>query len=337
MTATNSSGSHKHDLPAAVSALIDSIPGKASLAGLDALADVVWALAARVEGLEAAVLELPPVEPPPVYPVDDLVAAIAATPNGGVLDCGGATFAAPAGGFDLNRSITLRNAFLNSDVVSGSATIATLRITADGAIAEDVRVRGGFVGIGIRADGVLVQACAVRDVVYAGVLTLSARDCLIDASLVDGVRPIDGANSHNAYGITATNLTGQPISERVTIRGNNVRNVPTWHGIDTHGGADIHVLGNLIEACRRGIFLTDSPPRVICTGNRLTAPTAAEQAQTPPGGCDPVWLKDIKGISVVGGSGEIRDNTGVGYPASRWWNPISPGSYVFSGNIPVIP
>ena len=336
MTATNSSGSHKHDLPAAVSALIDSIPSKASLAGLDALADVVWALAARVEGLETAVFELPPVEPAPL-PVDDLVDAIAATSNGGVLDCGGATFAAPAGGFELNRVITLRNAFVNSDVVSGSVTIATLRITASGAIVEEVRVRGGFVGIGIRADGVVVRACAVRDVVYAGVMTLSAHDCLIDASLVDGVRPIDGANSHNAYGITATNLAGQPISERVTIRGNNVRNVPTWHGIDTHGGADIHVLGNVLEACRRGIFLTNAPARVVCNGNRLTAPTAAEQAQTPPGGAPANYLTDIRGISVVGGSGEIRDNTGTGYPAGRWWNPITPGTYAFSGNSPEIP
>jgi hypothetical protein len=336
MSATNSAGSHKHDLPAAVSALIDSIPSKASLAGLDALAAKVDDLAARVAALEAAPVPDPEPTPAPL-PVDDLVAAIAATPNGGTLDCGGASFAAPAGGFDLNRSIVLRNAFLTSSVVSGSATTATLRVTAANALVDDVRLRGGFVGILLRADEVVVRGCAVRDVVYAGILTLSVHDCLAIDNLVDGVRPASGANGWNAYGITATNLSGEPISERVWIRANTVRNIPTWHGIDTHGGADIHVLDNTIEACRRGIFLTDAPAHVVCDGNVLTCPTAAEQAQTPPGGAPASYLTDVRGISVAGGSGEIANNIGHGYPASRWWNPISPGAYTFDANSPVIP
>jgi hypothetical protein len=274
---------------------------------------------------------------PEPYAADDLVAAIAATPNGGILDCGGATFAAPSEGFDLNRSITLRRALLKSTVVSGNATTATLRVTADDAAVEGVDVAGGFVGILLRANGIRVTASSVQDVVYAGLLSLSAADCEIVACLVDGVRPVSDANSWNAYGITLTSFTGQPISQRISVLNNIVRNVPTWHGIDTHGGADISIVLNTIEACRRGIFLTNSPSRVICDGNTLTCPTAEEQAQTPPGGAPSSYLTDVRGISVVGGSGEITNNTGIGYPASRWWNPIVTGDYTFSGNSPVIP
>ena len=51
MTTTNAAGSHDHDLPASVSALIDSIPGtQADLA----------ALAVRVAALEAGTVEPPP-------------------------------------------------------------------------------------------------------------------------------------------------------------------------------------------------------------------------------------------------------------------------------------
>lgn len=310
---------------------------KAVDAQLAALNDALRALDARVAALEVPAPPPPP-DPPAIGSYDELVAAIAAAAPGGVVDCDGETFAVPDAGLLLDRSITLRNAHLTSTRKSGSASNGVVRVTADGASLEAVAVDGGFVGIVLDgAADVRVVGCDVRDTVYAGIMGLSALDCEITACVVNGVRPIDGANGHNAYGIALSNRAGRPVSARVDVHGNVVRNVPTWHGLDTHGGSDITFRDNVVIACRRGIFLTDAPARVVCTGNRLTAPTAAEQAQTPPGGAPPTYLSDIRGISVVGGSGEIRDNTGIGYPASRWWNPISPGSYVFSGNDPVIP
>lgn len=335
-TPTTANHKHSHALTA-----IDAAIAGHTHPDLDAATEALWAavadVGARVAALEAPPVVVPPPDPPPVYPVDDLVAAIAATPNGGILDCGGAAFAAPDGGLNLNRPIVLRDTHLTSTVKAGSATTATLRVTATGVVVEGMSVTGGFVGILLdRVAEVLVRAY-VKDVVYAGILSLSATDCLVENAVIDGVRPVSGVNEHNAYGVTFTNLAGQPLSKRMTVRDSFISNIPTWHGLDTHGGEDISFIDNEITACRRGIFLTDSPPRVICTGNHLTCPTPAERSQTPPGGAPAAYLTDVRGISIVGGSGEITGNTGIGYPAGRWWNPISAGNYVTTGNTPAIP
>jgi len=52
-----------------------------------------------------------------------------------------------------------------------------------------------------------------------------------------------------------------PQSTDCVVRHNRVRNVPTWTGIDTHGGLRIRIYGNEIDDCRRGIILTNLATR----------------------------------------------------------------------------
>lgn len=289
---------------------------------------------ALIEGrLTALELPAPPVEPEPPEPPINLQTAIDATPVDGTLDCGGGTY---SGRFTVSKKMTLKNAIINGPSTHGTYV---LTVTGDDATIEDVEIDGGYIGIGLKGcSGVTVTAgCYVHDVVYAGILTLSATDCTIDGNTIDGVSPVDDSDNWNAYGIAVSNLSGQPKSSGIVVNGNDVSNVHTWHGLDTHGGVNCEFTNNTVWACRRAIFLTSSPTNVLCDGNDLTAPTPAEQADIPEG-CPVAYGTDYRGISVAGGSGTISDNVGHNYASGHWWNPISgAGGYTFSGNSPAIP
>lgn len=67
----------------------------------------------------------------------------------------------------------------------------------------------------------------------------------------------------NAYGITATALTGgtpdrvrDPESRDIFIESPTIINVPTWHAIDSHGADNFVVKNATIIDCRRGVVFT---------------------------------------------------------------------------------
>lgn len=92
---------------------------------------------------------------------------------------------------------------------------------------------------------------------YAGVQILSGNDCLIDKNKIFRMFPGSGAGvigASAAYGVhitrnAALSLADAPRSERVTVSQNNVRSIPTWEGLDTHGGLNILFVGNQIQDC----------------------------------------------------------------------------------------
>ena len=231
--------------------------------------------------------------------------------------------------------MTLRGVRINSTATSGYV----LRVVAAPDVTLDrVTVVGGYIAIGVHMSArARVLNSTVQNVLYAGILTTGATNGLISGNTIDGVRPANPDPDWNAYGIALTYVSGSGNTTDTVVENNTVRNVPTWHGLDTHAGVRVTFRNNTVSGARRAVFLTASPTAVLVEGNDLTAPTAAQIAACPAG-APPAYCSDVNGISVAGGSGTIRGNVGHGWPSGRWWNPISGGSgYTTPGNSPAIP
>ncbi len=194
--------------------------------------------------------------------------------------------------------------------------------------------RCGYGGIYLHfASSASISSNKISDSVYAGVLLSSVSDSKVVSNTITGVGLTGTTPENNAYGITATQEDG-PHSSDVLVQGNTISDIPTWHGLDTHGGVRITFKDNTIFHVRRAIFLTSSPTDAVVTGNDITAPTAAQQADCPSG-APATYCTDIRGISLFGGSATVDSNTGHGYPSGRWWN-YGSGSYDAAGNSPGI-
>ncbi|MBF4614049.1 right-handed parallel beta-helix repeat-containing protein [Curtobacterium sp. VKM Ac-1376] len=118
-------------------------------------------------------------------------------------------------------------------------------------------------------DGVLLEHCAgfsvddslITDIGYAGVLMFSCTDGAVRRNRI--ARIVQPKPYPNSYGIeavraTTTGLVGAPRSARIVIADNHVSDVPSWEGIDTHGGQSIAILRNRVENCRVGIAIVPS-------------------------------------------------------------------------------
>ena len=99
----------------------------------------------------------------------------------------------------------------------------------------------------------------------AGVLLLSPRRSRVNENRISNITPGSGGVSPllNAYGITFTrnatdNFTLDPLPNDCEAVGNIVDGVPTWEGIDTHGGQNIRVVDNTVENCLIGIAVVPS-------------------------------------------------------------------------------
>jgi len=116
--------------------------------------------------------------------------------------------------------------------------------------------------------GFSVIAPYLHDTVYAGLLATTVSDGLIEGGVVErvGMNGTSAARNNNAYGVILSyiNLADGP-SARVTVRGVSVRDVPSWHGLDTHAGVDITFENNTVERTYRGINIIGP------SGTRVTA------------------------------------------------------------------
>ena len=92
---------------------------------------------------------------------------------------------------------------------------------------------------------------------------------LISCDTVKMRRPVirdvarQSASNADSYGITATHRDGTPTTNPstrvVTIEEPLVEDVPTWAGIDTHGGRDISIIRPVVRRCYRGIDMVSGP------------------------------------------------------------------------------
>jgi hypothetical protein len=227
--------------------------------------------------------------------------------------------------------MTLRGATINSSSSSGYV----LRVVnADDVTIDRVTVNGGRIAIGVHmSDGTVISNSKINDVIYAGVLTTGLTNGRIVGNRIDGVQGDPGSGPWNGYGITLSYTSGSGDTTDTVVENNTISHVPTWHGLDTHGGDRVTFRNNTVSGARRALFLTGSPTAVLAEDNHFTAPTSAERADCPSG-APQSYCDDIRGISTAGGNGTIRNNTGVNW-GSRWWNDISGMSnYTKSGNNP---
>ncbi len=115
----------------------------------------------------------------------------------------------------------------------------------------------------------------IKDVVYAGIMDITGSGDRIARNTVRRVG-LSHAQS-NAYGIAISN-EGGALSRDIVVRRNLVVRVPTWHGLDTHGGQRIKFAGNTVKRTPRALFITsDSQGRqaagITVVGNRFLRPT----------------------------------------------------------------
>jgi hypothetical protein len=264
----------------------------------------------------------PSVAPAPA--AGDLQALVNAAPPGGTVNYSGSwsgtlTIAKPltliGGRINGSVEITASNVSLRSMAVIGpqSATWssgqnaiyaeAVSNVTLDGVEAGNV----GNAGIRFHyVTGFTIVGAYVHDAVYAGIITTSSTDGLIAGGTVEriGMNGSSAANSNNAYGVALTRFgfdAGTPKAARITVRNMTVRDVPTWHGLDTHGGVDIVFEGNRIERTYRGIMIT------AAGGQRVTARNNSIIAASYIG----IAVVDTKPYTVTGNAISASPNIGI--------------------------
>jgi hypothetical protein len=129
-----------------------------------------------------------------------------------------------------------------------------------------------------------ITGTTIEDAVYAGIMIISAAGGRVDGNVVRRIG-LNGAsaNGNNAYGIAVSN-EGGAVSSDVVVDGNTVETVPTWHGLDTHGGLRISFTNNTVSGAPRALFITtDGSGRkattITVTGNRFLSPAPASDAK----------------------------------------------------------
>jgi hypothetical protein len=184
-------------------------------------------------------------------------AAITLLVPGSDLTIDGLTLQGPYTGFNANSY-----GIKGGGTANGAATPPTrkskMRFT-------DVTLRNfGSGGAWIEyAEDVVWTAPVVKECGWHGIIHMSTNDAQVLLPNVDTIYPNPGSG-YNAYGIgfgaeQPTNDTVRyPTCSRGQVWGGTVRNIPDWHGLDTHGGIEITFNGTTCIDCRRGAVMTFS-------------------------------------------------------------------------------
>jgi hypothetical protein len=129
------------------------------------------------------------------------------------------------------------------------------------------------------AEDVVWVAPVVKECGWHGIIHMSTNDVQVLLPNVDTIYPNPGSG-YNAYGIgfgaeqPSNDTVRYPTCSRGQVWGGTVRNIPDWHGLDTHGGIDITFNGTICIDCRRGAVITYSsysgPLRCVVQNVRST-------------------------------------------------------------------
>lgn len=198
-----------------------------------------------------------------------LQARIDGATSGSTLELTGCTYAA---GATVSKPLTIVGATIDYRVADGTA----LKVTASGVTLDRLTITGGSVAqygiLAHRVQDLVVQRSTITDIEYAGIMAVSVTGASIAGNHVAriGMRL---ANGENAYGVAISNYSGEPVSTDVTVTGNTVEDVPTWHALDTHAGVRIAFTDNVVRRSSRAIFVTLGASYVSVTGNQLLSPS----------------------------------------------------------------
>ena len=167
----------------------------------------------------------------------------------------------------------------------------------------------------------------ITDSVYAGVMVMSGSGGRIESNLIQrvgyGIDPLSLPGQGNAYGI-AVSAQGSSMSSDVVVNANTVEDVPSWHGIDTHGGVRVQITNNIVRRAMRAIFITtqgtNRPTDIKVSGNTLVSPPSQNSLVA-------VTFVDSLTVTCTG-------NTTVGWPIGAEFYDYGGGStgLVISGN-----
>lgn len=146
----------------------------------------------------------------------------------------------------------------------------------------------GFYGVYSQfGSNVEIRGCVIEHVGYAAVMALSAANWIVNENRIDDVSP---GSSGNAYGIAFTrdgssgSLATYPASIDCQACNNLIQNVPSWEGLDTHGGQRITFSGNTIISCALGInvgpvpSINLAPADIVITNNIIHAGSTGANA-----------------------------------------------------------
>ena len=214
-----------------------------------------------------------PVPPPVTGCGTTLQARIDATGSGGTVNLTGCSYSGTA---TISKAMTVVGGTLSVPSGKTGLTIKAANVTV-----KSLTVNGGgtaFGGIwGVNAAGLSVDGVHVTGFVYAGIMFISVSGGSITNSVIKNIG-VTGweANNMNAYGIALTDQGGVPTSD-TTVARNTIDNVPTWEGIDTHGGRRLTIVDNVIHRTNRAIRIVTSgsgvPQDITISRNTMDKPT----------------------------------------------------------------
>lgn len=172
----------------------------------------------------------------------------------------------------------------------------------------------------------------IQDYLYSGIMMLSCDGVHVQGNIIRDAPLSSGVV--NTYGIAASDKVNSIAgrSRNISIVQNIVENIE-WEGIDTHGGENLAITGNIVTNCVRGIAL------VVGNSTRLTVPVNI----TVTGNIIDGRGSTREGISLYGLSGNPADAVITGNRVVGHATPIVTSqytrskTYVGGNNVPHVP
>lgn len=209
----------------------------------------------------------------------------ALTINGGILTVGAATAALTVSASDVTiNGMTITGA-QSHNLITTEYGVKVSTAISDLTVTNCTISNFGFGGIWTDrvTSGLSLTYNTITDIFYAGIMVLSCGGGDVSHNTIKriGVGWTTGGSGggfdvNNAYGIALSASNTPTIrTSNVTVTYNDIEDVPTWHALDTHSGADITFANNTIRRTSRPIFLTNAgyePLRCAITNNRIESP-----------------------------------------------------------------
>lgn len=247
----------------------------------------------------------------PIWVNYDLEITISAAPAGCVIELGNYASYSISNNWNINKAITVLGYFATITFPDATAVYRGIKVTSGNVGIYGLTIVGGgyaaahYNRVGIHALGtsnanrlenIIIQDCKISNIVQgikleyvdhfnvennrivnvynAGISAQTVANGDINKNYIDNV------TESQSYGIavTCTDTANDTVSKDVTIHNNIIKNVLTWHGIDTHGGKNLVVTDNVVNECKDGIMigvlqrgsgLFEMPDNTIITGNNV--------------------------------------------------------------------
>lgn len=157
---------------------------------------------------------------------------------------------------------------LNENGLHMIGTSTSVRKTGLTVVGTEISQFGGHGIYAQFVDQINIQSCNIHDCGYAGAMFLSCNHGVFSDNTVTTIAP--GVTS-NMYGISLTHDSTDydtdpnagtkeatnPFCWDWYVAGNHIEDI-NWEGIDTHGGYEIRVIGNVVYNTYGGIAVTGS-------------------------------------------------------------------------------